>query len=463
MHRHPETSSRKNSDRTPEGLYRPFSRGDLLRLMTPIVVEQSLATLVGLVSTIMVAVVGESAVSGVSMVEFIMAFFFAVFAALSAGGTVICGQYLGRGERGKARGAADQLLRFSVLTGLAVTCAVWFSRDIILDGIFGSIEPDVRQDALTYLNLVLFAIPSMPVYCACAAIFRTVGSTRLPMFASMVMGFLNMSGAGLAVYVLDAGTFGVGVANLISRWAACVFLLVLCCTRSFSLRPYLRLTVPLRWGVIVRILRIGVPFGFENGLFHVGRIAILGLVATYGTSAIAANAVAGTLCFFLVLPGMSVCLGGTAVISRCVGAGDYEAARHYTRALLKLAYAAHLAVALFALPVLPHVLALYGLPADTTATAHTIVLWHLVMDVIFWPLAFCLPITFRSAGDARYPMVVAILDMFLCRVFLAWVFGTVFGMGVLGTWYAMFCDWVVRVIFFVHRYRGTRWTTFRSI
>ena len=81
----------------------------------------------------------------------------------------------------------------------------------------------------------------------------------------------TVCGAALAVLVLDAGTFGVGVASLVSRWASCLFLFTLCCAARFSLRPYLRLAVPLRWSVVARILRIGIPFGLENGLFHLGR------------------------------------------------------------------------------------------------------------------------------------------------------------------------------------------------
>ena len=443
--------------------YRPFSSRDLRALFAPLLLEQVLVNFVGLASSLLVAVVGEDAVSGVSLDEFLMIFFFSVFAALAAGGTVISGQYLGRRDRHAARDAADQLLRFSAALGVAVALLVWVGRDFILDTLFGRIDSGVREQALTYLNVAVFAIPSMPVYCACAAIFRTVGNARTPMLASLVMGVLNVAGSAFAVFGLGAGTFGVALAATISRWVSCSFLLFLTFTGSFPLRPYAKLWRPLRLSVITRILRVGVPFGLENGLFHIGRIAVLGLVATYGTAAIAANAVGGTLCFFCVLPGMTICIGGPAVISRCVGAGDYDAARYYTRTLMKMAYIAHAAVAVIMVLALPGVLSLYALSPETTRLARAIVLWHLAMDLVLWPPAFCLPLTFRSAGDVRFPMLVSIAIMFGCRVFLAWVFGTVLGMGVLGTWYAMFCDWIVRTIFFVARYRGTRWTKFRAI
>jgi len=88
--------------------------------------------------------------------------------------------------------------------------------------------------------------------------------------------------------------------------------------------------------MIKKILSIGVPFGLENGLFYLGRIIVLSLVATFGTAAIAANAVSGTIVMFQVLPGMAIGLGLTVVISRCVGAGDYEQAKYYNKRIMKV-------------------------------------------------------------------------------------------------------------------------------
>jgi len=68
--------------------------------------------------------------------------------------------------------------------------------------------------------------------------------------------------------------------------------------------------------MIKKILSIGVPFGLENGLFYLGRIIVLSLVATFGTAAIAANAVSGTIVMFQVLPGMANCPFGVDIINK---------------------------------------------------------------------------------------------------------------------------------------------------
>jgi len=73
-----------------------FTNENLLKLFVPLIIEQFLEYLVGLADSIMVSSVGEYAVSGVSLVDFVMALLISLFAALATGGAVIAGQYMGR-------------------------------------------------------------------------------------------------------------------------------------------------------------------------------------------------------------------------------------------------------------------------------------------------------------------------------------------------------------------------------
>ena len=82
---------------------------------------------------------------------------------------------------------------------------------------------------------------------------------------------------------------------------------------------------------------------------------------------------------------------------------------------------------------------------------------------IIWPFAFTLPTTFRGAGDAKWPMVVSLLVMFVCRIGLAYVISDFFGWGVFGTWVAMFIDWDVRAILFIDRYLNGKWMEYRAV
>jgi Na+-driven multidrug efflux pump len=128
--------------------------------------------------------------------------------------------------------------------------------------------------------------------------------------------------------------------------------------------------------MIKRILSIGVPYGLENGLFYLGRIIVLSLVATFGTVAIAANAVSGTIVMFQVLLGMAIGLGLTVVISRCIGAGDYEQAKYYTKKIMGIVYAAHVVSCALVLALLPFIMDVYGLSETATILTTQNVWWH---------------------------------------------------------------------------------------
>ena len=76
-----------------------FDNKTLLALILPLVVEQLLAVLVGMADSIMIASVGEAAVSGVSLVDQIMVLLINAFSALATGGAVVAGQFLGQDRR----------------------------------------------------------------------------------------------------------------------------------------------------------------------------------------------------------------------------------------------------------------------------------------------------------------------------------------------------------------------------
>src|SRR5699024_7494697 len=79
-----------------------------------------------------------------------------------------------------------------------------------------------------------------------------------------------------------------------------------------------------------RILRVGVPNGTENGMFHFGKIIVSGMVASMGTTSITANAVSNSLAAVTNIPGMAIGLAMVTVIGQCVGAGEYTQAKRYT-------------------------------------------------------------------------------------------------------------------------------------
>lgn len=440
-----------------------FSNRDLLTLFLPLIIEQGLEYTVGMAASMMVAQVGESAVSGVSLVDFVMALIISIFAALATGGSVIASQYLGRNDKTSARRAANQLVKCSLALSAIITVLLYLFKPLILNHLFGSITKEVAVAADQYFVIVAISVPFLALYNTGAAIFRTMGNAKLPMQIMLIMNILNVAGNALLVTGFHMGVEGVAIPTLVSRMGAALIILFLAHNKQFELRITNFLTERFDRAMMKRILNIGVPFGFENGMFYLGRLIVLSVVAMFGTASIAANSVAGTIVMFEVLPGMAMNLGLSVIISRCVGAGDFEQAKYYKKKVRMIMHIGFIICSAIVLALMPLIMHVYHLSAEAASMTWTIVISHAVMMILIWPSGYMLPIVFRGAGDAKFPMMINIASMIFCRIALAYVIAVGLHIGMLGTWVAMFIDWIVKSIIYEWHYKKDKWTKFQAI
>lgn len=440
-----------------------FSNRDLFTLFLPLTIEQGLEYTVGMAASMMVARVGESAVSGVSLVDFVMALIISIFAALATGGSVIAGQYLGRKETASAKKAANQLVKVSLALAIVITILLYLCKPLILHNLFGSITKEVESAANQYFMVVALSVPFLALYNAGAAIFRTMGNSKLPMKIMLIMNILNVAGNALLVEGFHMGVLGVAIPTLISRLGAALIILFLAHRKNFELRITNFITERFDYTMLKKILSIGAPFGFENGMFYLGRLVVLSVVSIFGTASIAANSVSGTIVMFEVLPGMAINLGLSVIISRCVGAGDYEQAKYYKKKVRLIMHVSFIICSAIVLALMPLILKVYDLSSEANNMIWIIVIAHAVMMILIWPSGYMLPIIFRGAGDAKFPMVVSIASMLLFRIALSYVFALGFHMGMMGTWVAMFVDWIVKSIIYEWHYKKDKWTRFKTI
>lgn len=434
-----------------------FSNKALMILIVPLIVEQFLAILVGMADSIMIASVGEAAVSGVSLVDSVMILLINIFAALATGGAVVCGQYLGKRDRENACESSTQLVWFITILAVFIMIFMYILKQFILTKVFGSIDAEVMGHANTYLLIVSASIPFIALYNAGAAIFRSMGNSKVSMKVSILMNLINVCGNAILIYIFHFGTAGVAIPTLVSRIVAAVVIVILLLNKNNTLYIKRSFKYKPRFDMIKSILYIGVPNGLESSMFQLGKIIVLSLVSTFGTYAIAANAVANVVASFQILSGMAVSLAITTVISRCVGAGEYKQARYYTRKLLKITYVCVAILVLFIFLILPLILKAYNLSDITALEASKILILHGCCAIIIWPTAFNIPSALRAAGDVKYCMIVSIVSMWVCRIIFSYILGKYMGFGVFGVWIAMILDWVVRSIFFIIRYRGSKW------
>ena len=355
---------------------RMFSNKDLVRLIIPLIIEQMLTVTVGLADSIMTANVGEEAVSGVSLVDSVMVLMINLFSALATGGAVVAGQFLGQRKNIMACKTADQLILFIVSLSVVIMAGIYACKNFILNVVFGNIEPGVMYNAEIYLMIVTASIPFIAIYNGCAALFRIMGNSKISMNMSMLMNGINIAGNAILIYGFKFGVEGVAIPTLVSRIVAAVVMVRLLAKQNQDVHLSKHIHFHFKGIFNTKILHIGVPNGIENSMFQLGRIMVLSIVAGFGTSSITANAIGNVVASFELIPGIGVGFAVLTVVSRCIGAGDYEAARYYTKKLLKVAYAALIALNIIVVMILPLIIQVYHLSPETAAITRKILLYH---------------------------------------------------------------------------------------
>ena len=435
-----------------------FSSRDLRRLIVPLVIEQLLAITVGLLDSVMVSQVGEAAISAVSLVDTVNVLLVNAFSALATGGAAIAGQYLGRGEPGQAGHAGEQLLLFMIEVSVGIMVLFYLGKGFVLNVVFGQVDPDVAAYANTYYLIVEASTPFLAVYSAGAALFRVMGNSKISMWVSLGMNFLNAAGNALLIFGFHMGVEGVAIPTLVSRVFAASAMMLLLRRPGLALRVE-RLSLRHDRYIVRNILRFGVTNGLESSMFQLGKILLLSTVSVLGTASVAANAISSTFATFQCVAGSALGLGIVTVVSQCVGAGDCGKARFYTWKLLKMTYffmTLSIVLVYFSLPLF---LRFYNVSSEAEGYARQIIWMHGFMGILIWPLAFTLPQALRAAGDTQFTMVVSSVSMWTMRVGLGILLGRHLGFGVVGIWMAMFADWGLRIAFFLPRFKGRRWET----
>jgi putative MATE family efflux protein len=441
-----------------------FTSRSLWRLVLPLLADQVLSVTIGMADVMMVASLGEAQVSSVSVVDAINNLLLQVFAALTTGGAVVASQYMGRGDRDNACLSAKQLYLSVMAIGLAVMGVSVIFRAGILGAVYGRLDPDVFQGAKVYFLLTALSYPFIGLFGIGAAMFRSMRDSKAPMLISALMNIINIAGNAFTIFYLRWGVAGAGAATLLSRIAGAAIMLRMLNnpSRPIMIRGLLRFNFD--WQKIRVILRVGVPSALENGIFNVGKLLVASLITSFGTYAIAANAVSGSLSGFAVLPGSAISMAMITVVGQCMGACGIRQAERNIKKLMTYAYAMVGVTSLAIFCMAPWLLSQYSnLSPQAAAISLRLLRAYALVTAVLWPMAFTFPNALRAAGDTRFTMFVSVASMWVFRIGLSYLLAIYFGLGVPGVWYAMYTDWLVRSVAFVLRYARGKWKLIKVI
>ena len=440
-----------------------FTKKQLWALLIPLIVEQLLNSMMGTVDTVMVTRAGNAAISAVSLVDAINNLVILMFSAMATGGAILTSQYLGKDQKDKAQHSGGQLLLTVFFVSIAGTLLCIITRHWLLKTIFGAVEADVMENAQIYFFITALSYPLIALYNAAAALFRSDGNSKLPMTISTVSNIINIVGNAILIFGFKMGVAGAAWSTFASRlFCAAVVLIFLKITkqtigikRYFALRP--------DKAIMVKILKIGVPTGIENGMFQFGKLAIQSTISTMGTVAIAANAMTSVLESFSSQASIGIGLGMMTVVGQCIGAGKDEEAAKYIKKLTLYGWIAMFISSATCCAIVKPLAFLSGMQGEAAKMAVDLTVFVHILKPFAWTFSFLPAYGMRAAGDVRFSMTLSSITMWTCRVFITIVLARVFGLGPIAMWIGMASDWAVRSVCFFIRFKSRRWLTHRVL
>ena len=366
-------------------------------------------------------------------------------------------QYIGSKERENGNLAASQIFHLAGVLSLFCMAVMLLFGSGLLHLMHPSTETETMAACETYMWIVSLSFPANAVYNAGTALYRTMGRTSVTMKVSLAANIINVIGNAVGIFVMHAGAAGVAWPTTISWYVAAAVMTWLCFRKDRKVRIDWKYMLRLNGSMAKRILGVAIPNSVENTLFQAAKVVLGMLVATFGTSQIAANTTGQTFWSLAACMGISMGTVFITVIGRCVGAGDTEAAEWYMRKLIRLSVALAMAWNIIVMILTSILLPLYDLGTDTKRLILIIVAILNLFSATVQPFSGPLSSGLRAAGDVKFTTWASLFATVLCRTLLSYILVLWMGMGVVGIALAMVLDWCIKAALEIYRFRSGKW------
>lgn len=411
-------------------------RRRVLSLAGPVIGENMLETMLGIVDTLLVARLGAAAIAGVGSALQVLFFLIAVLSALAVGSAVLVAQAVGAGDLRAARRLARQSLLWSVVLSVPLAAGGLLLAEPII-GVFG-LEPQVARVGVEYLRVTMGTVVVLVALFIGGGVLRGAGDSRTPMLVTAIANLLNI---GLA-YGLIYGHFGLPALGPVgSAWGTFLarsFALVLLLGALWRGRNGLSIAGRGGWRLDLRVaaqvLRIGVPAALEQMLVSAAFFALTIVVAQLGTLTLAAHRITINAISLSFLPGIGFGIAATALVGQSVGARRIDEGAGAARIATRWAVGWMSVLAALLLIFAPQVIQVFTSDPQVIA-AGTGGLRVVALAQPFWAVLFVQSGALRGTGDTRFPLLVTGGGMW-ATVVLAYLLVTTVGGGLTAVWAA---------------------------
>ncbi|MGI1834052.1 MULTISPECIES: MATE family efflux transporter [Bacillus] len=437
------------------------SHPSLFALTWPIFIEISLYMLMGSADTLMLSQYSDNSVAAVGVSNQLLNLLIVMFSFITTGTTIVIAQLLGAGRKQEATQVAYVSLGTNFLISFVISLLMFVLAVPILHMM--GLSSELMPDATVFLQIVGLLSFIQALIMTYSAILKSYGFTRDTMYVTIGMNLLNVAGNYLVIFgpfgfpVL--GVMGVALSTSFARLIGLTAMILIVRHRiglqfSFKRMFYIQRTH------LKKLLKIGIPSAGEQLSYNGSQMIITLFITFMGTQALAAKVYTQNLMMFIMLFGAAISQGTQILIGRLIGAKEFDAA--YRRCMKSLYWA--IAISLLSSTALSlsstHLLTFFTSNSEIIQIASVL----LILTIILEPgRSFNMVIinSLRAAGDAKFPVYMAMISMWGIGLPIAYLLGIQLEMGLIGVWISFIVDEWVRGIFMYRRWRSRVWTEYR--
>ena len=338
-----------------------------------------------------------------------------LFVGIALGANVVIANAIGRDDQNAVHKAVHTSITVALIGGILVAALGELAAAPLLRSL--NVPDDVFPLALLYLRIYLLGMPVILLYNFEAAIFRSVGDTKVPLIVLAVSGVLNVILNIFFVVVLHMTVDGVAIATVISNAVSAVLML----RRLLRSQKYIRVewrALGIDRKALGRILRIGLPSGIQSAMFSISNIVIQSAINSLGTVVMAASSAAFNIEIIAYYVFNSFSQACTTFVGQNYGAGQLKRCRKTLLLSLAESFAASAIAIGLVLLTGQSLLAVFNSDPEVIEIGYTrlvIVFSAYTFSILYDTMSGYL----RGFGISLVPAILTTLGV--CGVRIAWI------------------------------------------
>lgn len=403
----------------------PKRTGILIQQALPIFLQQLLAILVGVISTMIVGRLGKDELTAASMSNTVVQWLQCVYTGISTGSTIVVARLWGAGNKESTRNIFLSSVYANLALSLLILSVAVLFQEQILHLLFAGATESVMANMRIYFRLVMISMPAMAVSGVIGACMRGIGDNKGMLYISILMNILNLTLSyafiwGFAPLKIPAmGIYGAGIATCFARYVSLGVYLVYLCIYGKEILPG-SLKIHLREGMFGKVLKIGVPSGIEHFLWNSGFVILQSMLIGFGTAFQAGYQIGSNFNGLLTVPSTTMEIALAAIVGQILGRGDTKAAKETVRAARYLYVVIFSVIVTLGLLLAKPIAGLYTTDPETLPEAVYFIRIFTIFAVAIGYSGNMIGFL-RGAGETKYLLISNATGLWAGRLLVTWI------------------------------------------